>query len=201
MRSHVRAHKGLWAGAAFVTTSLLAFGLYWFQPWKLWTDTRVDDTLPSVALAPEPVADVTSPGHPSSPRSASPTTPTTTKPATREARVLSRGTLISHEHETSGTVSIVAQPDGSRVLAISDLDTSDGPDVEVWLTDAPVIPGEKGWYVFDDGRHRSLGDLRGNQGNLVYRIPSDVDLSRYSSVTLWCARFDVSFGAAPLTSV
>lgn len=212
MRSRLRAHGGLWAAAGFVTTVGLAFGLYWFQPWKLWTDTRVQDTLPTVALEPNPVADITSkaPASPSrtlpSPSAISPSpsvaTPGPTEaPAKPKATLLSRGKLISHEHDTSGTVSIVAQPDGSRVLAISDLDTSDGPDVEVWLTDAPVLAGAKGWYVFDDGRHHSLGDLRGNQGNLVYRIPDDLDLARYSSVSLWCARFDVSFGAARLTRV
>jgi hypothetical protein len=35
-------------------------------------------------------------------------------------------------------------------------------------------------------------------GNQVYPIPEDVDLSRLTSVTIWCDRFDVSFGAAQL---
>ena len=171
----------------------MAFGLYWFQPWKLFVDHRVDERLPDVAVAadettPPPVAPVPS-------ASASPSVS-----ATRATnRLVARGSLITHEHDTSGTVNIVELADGSRVLTLRNLDTSDGPDVEVWLTDAPVRAGEKGWYVFDDGAHVSLGDLKGNQGNQVYRIPKSVDLSRYTSVSLWCARFDVSFGAAELT--
>ena len=121
--------------------------------------------------------------------------------ATSGPRLLSRGELISHEHATHGTVSVVQQPDGQRVLAIAHLNTSNGPDLHVWLTDAPVRPGRDGWHVFDDGRHVSLGTLKGNVGNQVYSIPRSVDLSRLTSVTIWCARFDVSFGAAQLVPV
>jgi Electron transfer DM13 len=71
----------------------------------------------------------------------------------------------------------------------------------VWLTDAPVRPGRDGWHVFDDGEYVSLGTLKGNLGNQVYPIPRSVDLSRLTSVTIWCARFDVSFGAAQLVPV
>ncbi|GAB2488445.1 DM13 domain-containing protein [Jatrophihabitans fulvus] len=203
-------------GIAVVLVPAVAFGLYWFQPWKLWVDERVDEALPSVVAqlpatppssnpssapgtaTPTSIPTSTPMSAPSSaPSSAAPGATEVSKP---EARILSRGSLISHEHDTRGAVSIVRQADGSRVLVLQDLDTSNGPDVEVWLTDAPVIPGEKGWYVFDDGAHVSLGDLKGNLGNQVYRIPDDVRLDRYTSVSLWCARFDVSFGAAELRS-
>jgi len=170
-----------------VAVAVLAAGLAWFQPWKLWVDQRVDDPLPAVAVEPLP-----SPA--AIPRTAVPT-------ATSGPRLLSRGELISHEHATHGTVSVVQQPDGQRVLAIAHLNTSNGPDLHVWLTDAPVRPGRDGWHVFDDGRHVSLGTLKGNVGNQVYSIPRSVDLSRLTSVTIWCARFDVSFGAAQLVPV
>lgn len=93
---------------------------------------------------------------------------------------------------------MIAQPDGKRVLAIANLHTSNGPDLHVWLTDAPVRHGSSGYHVFDDGAHVSLGKLKGNVGNQVYAIPEDLDLARLTSVTIWCDRFDVSFGAAQL---
>jgi hypothetical protein len=43
-----------------------------------------------------------------------------------------------------------------------------------------------------------LGKLKGNRGDQVYPIAADVDLSAYRSVTIWCKRFSVSFGAAEL---
>ncbi len=78
------------------------------------------------------------------------------------------------------------------------LDTSDGPDLRVWLSDAPVIEGAAGWSVFDDGAYLDLGALKANKGDQNYEIPPGVNLSDYGSVSIWCARFAVSFAAAEL---
>ena len=118
-----------------------------------------------------------------------------------EPAVLAEGEFISHEHGTSGSAAILELPDGSRVLRIEDLDTSNGPDLKVWLTDAPVLEGTDGWHVFDDGRYVDLGSLKGNQGSQNYPIPADVDLSDLTSVSIWCDRFSVSFGAVELSPV
>lgn len=160
--------------AAAVATVLVAVGLYWFEPWKLWQDQTVREALPR---------------------------PTASASAGEAPRTLARGSLISHEHTTTGTVRTVRLADGSHVLRIEGLDTSNGPDLRVWLTDAPVKEGSDGWHVFDDGKHVSLGALKGNKGDQNYPIPADVNLSDYSSVTIWCDRFDVSFGAAVLKPV
>ena len=159
---------------------LLAAGGYWFEPWRLFTTREVDERLPVATSADQPTAGPTTPG------ASAPSGPVD----------LLRGRFVSHEHGTSGRVRVVSQPDGSRLLAIEDLDTSDGPDLRVWLTDATV--SEDGWRVFDDGRYVDLGELRGNKGNLVYELPRDVDLADYQSVSIWCERFSVSFGAATL---
>lgn len=123
----------------------------------------------------------------------------TVSPAT-EPQTLASGELISHEHATSGTVKLVRLADGSHVVRLENLDTSNGPDLRVWLTDAPVKEGPTGWHVFDDGEYVSLGKLKGNKGSQNYAVPEDADLSRYGSVSIWCDRFDVSFGAAELAS-
>ena len=57
----------------------------------------------------------------------------------------------------------------------------------------------RGWFLFDDGQHTSLGGLKGNIGDQNYPIPADVNLADYRSVSIWCDRFSVSFGAAELT--
>ncbi|MGW6903229.1 DM13 domain-containing protein [Streptomyces sp. NPDC054940] len=164
-------------GVLVLVVAAGGFGLYWFQPWKLWQDQTVEEALPGAV---EP-ADVSS-----------------SAPA---PKTLARGELISHEHATSGTVRLVRLADGSHVVRLEKLDTSNGPDLRVWLTDAPVKKGPGGWRVFDDGEHVSLGKLKGNKGSQNYVVPNDVDLSRYSSVSIWCDRFDVSFGAAELARV
>ena len=105
------------------------------------------------------------------------------------------GTFISHEHPTAGTARIITLEDGSRVLRLVGLDTDNGPDLKVWLAAAPVIEGRDGWFVFDDDEYLSLGALKGNKGNQNYPIPDDADISDLTSVTIWCERFSVSFGA------
>ena len=90
--------------------------------------------------------------------------------------------------------------EASRVIGLErqGLDTSNGPDLRVWITDAPVIQGRDGWFVFDDGAYVDLGPLKGNQGNQNYALPAGVDLGQLTSVSIWCQRFRVSFGAAAL---
>ncbi|MFI1358074.1 DM13 domain-containing protein [Streptomyces sp. NPDC020898] len=167
----------------------VGFGLYWFQPWKLWQDETVQEALPEVVATSAPPAAVPS-DEPSAPPS----------PATGP-QTLASGELISHEHATSGTVKLVRLADGSHILRLENLDTSNGPDLRVWLTDAPVKEGQAGWHVFDDGKYVSLGKLKGNKGSQNYALPRDVDPSGYSSVSIWCDRFDVSFGAAEFARV
>ncbi len=112
--------------------------------------------------------------------------------------MLARGDLISHEHATTGSVQLLGMPDGSRVLRVADLQTSNGPLLKVFLTDAPVLPGTDGWGVFDDGRWVDLGELKGNIGSSNYALPAGTDLTGLTSVSIWCDRFNVSFGAAEL---
>jgi hypothetical protein len=164
-------------------------GLYLFQPWKLFVDETVDEAAPVAAAAEVPAA----PTDPDDPAPAPAPAPEPAEPV-----VLSAGSFISHEHTTTGTVQILELADGTRVLRIENLDTSNGPDLKVWLTDAPVIEGRAGWGVFDDGNWVDLGPLKGNQGSQNYEIPADVDLDAFSSVSIWCDRFNVSFGAAEL---
>ena len=40
---------------------------------------------------------------------------------------------------------------------------------------------------------------RGNIGDQNYELADDIDLNTYTTVFIWCVRFGVAFGAAPLT--
>lgn len=163
---------------AVVAATVLGAAAYLFAPWKLVVDDEVHEPLPSVAGGPR--GDDVSRGSAQLPQ------------------VVAAGRLVSHEHETSGHVRVLRLADGSRVLRIEDLRTSNGPDLRVWLTDADVVQGRAGWFVFDDGRHVDLGALRGNLGSQNYALGSRVDLRELNSMSIWCRRFRVSFGAAEL---
>ena len=195
----VRRRHGLLVAvgtAPGVIALVIAAGL--FQPWRLFVDERADDLLPTEALVSSSViasAD-SAPAQPSATKSR----PRPTRdPETVEPKIIRTGRLISHEHRTSGRVKIIKLADGSRLLRFEDLDTSSGPDLRVWLSSAPVVEGKDGWYVFGSHPHVELGRLKANLGNQNYAVPADVDLAELRSVTIWCKRFRVSFGAAALS--
>ena len=166
----------VWSAVAVAAVAVVVGALV-FEPWKLIVDQRVEEAVPTVSAA----------------------APAAPAPVAAEPTELARGTLISHEHESSGSVVVYRLADGSRVLRVEGLRTSNGPALHVWLADAPVVEGSAGWYVFDDGRYVDLGELKGNIGSSNYLIPPDVDLAALPSVSIWCARFHVSFAAARLS--
>ncbi|MFC4068589.1 DM13 domain-containing protein [Actinoplanes subglobosus] len=173
----------------WIVVAVLGIGgagaLYWFAPWRLFTDTVVAEPLSAVPLPAVP--------------SGAPAVSATGQPPASPV-VVAEGTFITHEHDTSGTARMVRNPDGSHQLEIAGLDTSDGPDLRVWLTDQEVRTGTAGWRVFDDGEFTELGKLKGNRGDQVYRLDAGTDPAAFRSVTIWCKRFAVSFGAAELTA-
>ncbi|MEU8822554.1 DM13 domain-containing protein [Streptomyces sp. NPDC048636] len=155
----------------WITTAVVlvaaAVALYLFQPWRLFTTHRVDEAAPVATNQQGAAADP-----------------------------LATGTFISHEHGTSGSAEILPLGDGKKTLRLTNLRTSDGPALHVWLSDQPVKPGGGG--NLDDGDHVDVGSLKGNEGNQNYAIPAGTDLDTFSTVTIWCERFSVSFGAAGL---
>ena len=159
-------------------------GLWAFQPWKVFTSSEVDEPLPSVALEQDST---------SSPEPASPGDPAA--PAEPEIVELAQGEFEDAEHDTSGQALVLQLADGSRFLRLEDLASSDGPDLHVWLTDQPS-GGD--WGSYDDGRYLRLGDLKATHGNQNYEIPDDADLTGFTSVVIWCDRFNVAFGTAPV---
>ena len=172
--------------AAFAVLAVVA-GLWAFEPWRLFTSSTVDEAVPTSATTAS-----TAPGE-STPTS--PGEPATTAPPPRD-RVLATGDLVDAEHDTSGSVRLLGLADGRRFVRLEDLSTSDGPDLHVWLSDAPS-GGE--WGSYDDGQYLRLGELKATHGNQNYAVPAGADLTAYRSVVIWCDRFDVAFGTAPVS--
>jgi hypothetical protein len=159
-----------------VVVAGLAVGLSLFEPWRLFTRSEVDEPVPVAVSAPAPAASTTSTRPPA--------------PA-----VLAEGRFVSQEHDTTGTAKILRLADGRRILRLERFSTSDGPDVHVWLTTAKAGAD---WHAYDDGRHVPLGELKATDGNHNYAIPADASLDGLRSAVIWCDRFNVAFGSAPL---
>ena len=93
--------------------------------------------------------------------------------------------------------SIYQLADGKRTLRLTEFATSNGPDVHVYLVAVEV---EKGNDAVKEAGFIDLGSMKGNIGDQNYEIPADADLSKYQTVSIWCARFGVNFGTAALAS-
>jgi hypothetical protein len=109
--------------------------------------------------------------------------------------VLAQGRFHSVAHDAAGTATIHQLADGQRVLRFTDFATSNGPALHVYL-----LAAEDAADSATVGRSDTvdLGQLKGNLGDQNYTVPSDVDLSKYRAVTIWCQRFQVNFATAPL---
>jgi hypothetical protein len=214
--------KVIWAVVAVVLVIGIAVGLALFQPWRLFTRSTVDEALPvaaagaAVATGSSTAVDATSavaggasntaPSAAVVPPTAEPavtepavteppvTEPPVTEPAVTEPAVLATGSFVDGEHATTGTASVLQLADGSRYVRLEGFSTSDGPDVQVWVTDQQA--GGDDWGKYDDGRYVELGTLKGTDGNQNYAVPAEADLAGLTSVVIWCDRFNVAFGSA-----
>lgn len=111
------------------------------------------------------------------------------------ATVLESGTFYGIMHPTAGTATIYGLADGDRLLRFTNFRTSNGPNVHVYLVAAADAPDNAS---VERARFIDLGTIKGNIGDQNYTLPRDVDLSKYEAVSIWCKRFRVNFGAAPL---
>jgi hypothetical protein len=161
--------------AVITVIVLLGLGTAWylFRPERLFINQRVDESLAAAAVS-------------------------AGMSAATEAQdqVLASGTFHKGSHETRGTATIHQLADGSRVLRFTDFETSNGPDVQVYLVAAEDATDNE--TVTKAGFVR-VAALKGNQGDQNYVLPANVDLSKYRAVTIWCRRFGMNFGTAPLT--
>ena len=180
----IRRHPGATAGVVVVGLAVAVAGFLWFRPDRLFTDDAVNEALPGQAAAPAQAEGAAAAPGEESPADAAPVS-------------LAEGRFVSLEHETTGRAFVVETSDGRRFLRFENFETSNGPDLLVYLsTKEPAGPDD--WHGYDED-FVDLGTLKGNVGNQNYRIPGGVDLERYSTAVVWCRRFEVGFAAAVLS--
>jgi hypothetical protein len=150
--------------------ALVAAMIGWaaFRPERLFVNAKVNESLPT----------------------ASASTPNTSE------TIVASGNFHDVAHKGVGRASIYQLPDSKRILRFTNFETSNGPDVHVYLvaandaSDSETV--KKAGFV-------EVAALKGNIGDQNYDLSSDVDLSKYRAVTIWCKRFGVNFATAPLS--
>jgi len=149
---------------------VVAIGWYLFRPELIFVSRSVNEAFP------DPAAQQMTASN------ASPT-------------LLSQGHFHGVSHETKGVAALYQLPDGKRVLRFTEFETSNGPDVQVYLVAAADANDNE---TVTKAGFIHLGALKGTIGDQNYDVPADVDLNRYQAVTIWCRRFGVNFATAPL---
>ena len=110
---------------------------------------------------------------------------------------LASGQFHSGAHETKGMATVFQLADNKKTLRLTNFQTSNGPDVHVYLVAAPDAKDND---TVTKAEVVDLGSLKGNIGDQNYELPANADLAKYRAVTIWCKRFSVNFGTAPLNS-
>lgn len=150
--------------------AVVAGGWLLFRPEKLLVNQSVNESLPG-----------SSAGATSAPSTA--------------AQTLLAGHFHGVAHETRGTATVIRLADGKRIVRLSDFETSNGPEVHIYLGQASDAADSE---TVKTAGFINIAELKGNQGDQNYELPTDLDLAKYHSVTIWCQRFGVNFGTAPL---
>jgi Electron transfer DM13 len=212
MKTFLRNYR-LSIPSGIVLVAVLAWVIFgYFGAHLLFVDDEVNEAVPTFsepiavpATVPETtVLETTVPETTVSATVVTPTTvPTTTVPATVPATAPpttvppepaivteASGSFVSRSHDTSGQAIVLGDGSGQRFLRFEDFETSNGPDVNVYLVNSST--GDVSDFI-------DLGNLKGNIGAQNYEIPVGVDLAVYDTVIVWCVRFAENFGDAVLT--
>ena len=112
-------------------------------------------------------------------------------------QTLLAGDFIPIDHDVTGKAELLADlTTQERVIRLSEFETSNGPDLFVYLSPSPPDASNEDFAKnFVD-----LGRLKGNVGNQNYVVPEGTNFQTHSTVVIWCRRFTVAFAAAALTS-
>jgi Electron transfer DM13 len=105
-----------------------------------------------------------------------------------------KGKFVKAEHPTQGMAKLVSSNGASFIEFDSAFKTETGPDLHVILyrTTQPPIGGLK------EADYVNLGKLQKISGTQRYMIPKSANLANYSSVAVWCQKFNATFGYAAL---
>ena len=110
------------------------------------------------------------------------------EPARPAAVRLSAGRIEGIDHDAEGTISIIEQPDGARVVRFEDFDIEGTPDPVVYLVEGDDVEDEGG---------TELGGLEGNRGAVLdYAVPSGAEAGPGWTVLVWCRAFAVPIANA-----
>jgi len=111
------------------------------------------------------------------------------------AELLASGEFYPIAHAGQGIAAIYEVAEDNWVLALTDFEVDDGPDLHVYLAIQDPVPSQEGNEL---PGALDLGKLKQISGDHSYEIPAGTQLENYHSVVIWCVPFNVPFTGASL---
>jgi hypothetical protein len=107
------------------------------------------------------------------------------------------GAFHADGHETKGRATVYQQPNGSRVLVLSNFSTSEGTALHVILLDGSSVANAQN-FIPSNTNERDLGELKGTQSDQSYGLPADVDFDRFNTIAIYSSGLHAIFGSTKL---
>lgn len=111
------------------------------------------------------------------------------------AVALASGCFHQVAHKGAGEAAVYRLADGKLELRLTRFQTYPGTDLEVRLIAAKDAFENE---TVENSDFVSLGALTSPRGDQSYSLPDDIDLTRFSAVTIWSRKYRVNFTTAPL---
>lgn len=97
------------------------------------------------------------------------------------------------DHPTSGMATIIKENGQHYLVFDENFTTATGPDVQVVLNRNSPVP-----VKLQEENYTTIAPLKSTDGKQRYAIPDNIDLKNFEAVSIWCRKFNVSFGYAAL---
>lgn len=113
----------------------------------------------------------------------------TDAPMLKKTEIKSAQIVGTPGHKASGSIRIISNTIDTYVR-YEDFKTINGPDIYVYLA-----------KDLDAKEYVSLGKVKATEGNINYKIPTEVNIKDYKYVLVWCKAFGVLFNYADISSL
>jgi pentapeptide MXKDX repeat protein len=94
-------------------------------------------------------------------------------------------------HRAKGSYEMATAGGKTQLKLGADFSVEKGPDVHVVLSPAAKVPAKGSLF---------LGKLTRFEGAQTFDVPAGTDLGKYTHVVLWCRKYSVAMGTAPLAA-
>lgn len=96
--------------------------------------------------------------------------------------------------QIQGNAQIITENETRYIVFDENFKADNAPDLTVVLTRDRQLKDTG----LAEGTYTLVSELSANSGAQRYAIPSEVDVSEYGAIAIWCRQFNVTFGYVPL---